>query len=783
MDIKKNFDAIRKELDEILTAIENEETDEIIKDSYDYTQSMLDFIKKKDKIFFEEFFDVIKDELDFVVEDLKSFELKNKKIKKENLEKYKKICGDFIVDKSDELRKELLKHKNLEKKIIYHIIDSIFDDGIIYDNNNNEEIYNDDDNDKFIEDVKLEEVIENFEWRENQLKAINNTIEQNFASGVHNQIMGAGKTLIILHSIQRHYDLKKNNNLYILTTNRQEILKGLFFNDDGSINDDKKKYFNNHNIINLDKFNVIVKLNFEKEVKGKKVQINNKDKNLNLDKKKPNILIINTDYFKILHDANIIDYKKCNIIILDECHGISAPKLYEVIKKIKYDFNVPIIGFSATPLREKAEEKLKDIFSKSFDKDEKNKKLNIISNYDFINAIKDNVILPPYYILCEVNKTLNGRIGKSNKDITKKVLENVLKIAPYGKIIGWCRNQKNLKEYCDFFKLEFKNHKLYCSSTFDKAFQNLGYNTNWNDFAREEKKATLLCINKGREGSDIQNLDIAIYLDVVKKRSLLVSLQTSGRVLRHDKKNKKTHGLIIDTFVNVDGIQIEQMTAKRIINYYKQIFALCDDNDYSEQKELYNEMVKICDNIDYDEKKEEITVRIDENVKHNMKFKLELKTKAYDFNKMKVEINAIMDKMFNVDKKTKFDIIVEKLKKSGCFSLQTIKFWTTYDKIKDKSGMPSTHKELYDEYKEIFDSHTWYDILGLDTDKWYTTVSECKKALKKIYDKEITDKIYEKALSFDDKLPINPYEFYKFNGFKSIKESFNTNGSVKSVLY
>ena len=53
------------------------------------------------------------------------------------------------------------------------------------------------------------------------------------------------------------------------------------------------------------------------------------------------------------------------------------------------------------------------------------------------------------------------------------------------------------------------------------------------------------------------------------KRSLLVALQTSGRVLRKDKDNKKTHGLIIDSFVNIDGIQVEVMTAQKIINYYQ----------------------------------------------------------------------------------------------------------------------------------------------------------------------------------------------------------------------
>ncbi len=57
---------------------------------------------------------------------------------------------------------------------------------------------------------------------------------------------------------------------------------------------------------------------------------------------------------KALDNNECIDYEECNFIIFDECHGVSAPKFYNLIKKIKYDYKVPIIGFSATPLREKA---------------------------------------------------------------------------------------------------------------------------------------------------------------------------------------------------------------------------------------------------------------------------------------------------------------------------------------------------------------------------------------------------------------------------------------------
>lgn len=732
-NIKKNLGYVKNEVYDIIKAIKDGETDAIILDSYEeYSKSMLEFIKAKDKHWFKLFFGMIEYELDSGA-----------------------TC--------ESLKDEMYGFVKTGKQLISYIIDTIFNDD---DNeiesrvDSDDEEINDENNE--IDDVKIEDAVKNFEWRKNQLDAIENTISQNFSSGVHNQIMGAGKTFIILKTIWEHFKLNLNNKkIYIITCFRQEILRDLFFDKDGEIDEEKVDFFRDNDIIDLEKFNIINR-------------VHEKQKSIKVSKKKPSMLIINTDYLKSIDRGDYIDFDDVNFVILDECHSVSAVKFYTLLKKIKYDHKLSIIGFSATPLRDKAEQKLVDIFSKTIDVNDKNKKLNIISNYDFIHAIRDDVILPPYYILCEINKTLNGKIGKSNKDITKKVLENTLELAPYKKVIGWCKSKEHLKVYYKFIKENFPNLSVYCSSCFDGQLKDLGYNTNWYEFTKKEKNCILLCINRGREGSDIMNLDTAIYLDAVKKRSLLVALQTSGRVLRKDKKDKKSHGLIIDTFINVDGIQIEQMTAKRIINYYKQIFALCDEQENVNQQKEYSEMIKICNNIAYDETKEEITVKTDDNDKHNMKFKLELTTKVYDFSKMKIEIANIIDKMYNVDKLQKFNIIVDKMKKSNWFSLKTVDFWKAYDNLpdKDKMGIPLSGKELYNEYKETFDSKTWHEILGLDTGCWYQTINDCYKALKNICDTEMNDKIYNKCLTKDNRLPINPYEYFRMQKFISVEKDF-----------
>jgi superfamily II DNA or RNA helicase len=724
--LKKNLEYVKNEIYDIIKAIKDDETYEVILDSYEeYSKSMLDFIKSKDKQWFKFFFGLMETEI--------------------NLNATKET-----------LKNEMIGISRANKQLLSHIIETVFSEDI-NEIETNSEIFDDEEenNDEEEEnnDVKIEDAIKNFEWRKNQLDAITNTQKQNFSCGVHNQIMGAGKTFIILKTIWEHFKSQpQNKKLYILTCFRQEILKDLFFDKNGEMDEEKEDFFRDNDIIDLDKFNIINR-------------VHEKDKTIKLSKKKPSILIVNTDYLKCIDRSDNIDFDDVNFIILDECHSVSASKFYTLLKKIKYENKISIIGFSATPLREKAEKKLVDIFSKTMDENEKDKKLNIISNYDFINAIRDNVILPPYYILCEINKTLNNKIGKTNKDITKKVLGNTLNIAPYKKVIGWCRSKEHLKIYYKFIKDNFPNLAVYCSSCFDEAFKNEGFNTDWYKFSKEEKNCILLCIHRGREGSDIMNLDTAIYLDNVKKRSLLVALQTSGRVLRKDKKNKKTHGLIIDTFINIDGTQVEVLTAQRIINYYKQIFSLCDSNAYSEQKEAYNQMIKICSNMKYDEHKEEITVKIDDNDKHDMKFKLELRTQTYDFNKLKIQISTIIDKMYNIDKKDKFDSVIEKIKDCKWLNIKTVDFWQAYDNISDKNGLPASAKELYNEYKEYFDSRTWYEILGLDTSCWFN-FNDFKKILStsmltEKYQND-SDKHYENSIKkIHPKMPSNPYELYK----------------------
>jgi superfamily II DNA or RNA helicase len=326
--MNKNLEYIKKEIYDIIKAIKDGETDVIILDSYEnYSKSMLEFVKTKDKQWFKFFFGMI--ELDI---------------------KSGATC--------ESLKDEQVGNLKSGKQLLSYVIESIFNkeekemESDSESDNDNDNLDNEPNitNDE-INDVKIEEAVKNFNWRKNQLDAIKNTLEQNFSCGVHNQIMGAGKTFIILKTIWEHFKLNKDNKkIYVITCFRQEILKDLFFDDDGDIDEDKEIFFKENDVIELDKFNIINR-------------VHEKNKKIKASKNKPSILIINTDYLKSIDKGdNNIDYSDINFVILDECHSVSAVKFYSLLKKIKYDEKVSIIGFSATPLREGAGNKLIDIF-------------------------------------------------------------------------------------------------------------------------------------------------------------------------------------------------------------------------------------------------------------------------------------------------------------------------------------------------------------------------------------------------------------------------------------
>lgn len=297
----------------------------------------------------------------------------------------------------------------------------------------------------------------------------------------------------------------------------------------------------------------------------------------------------------------------------------------------------------------------------------------------------------------------------------------------------------------------------------------------------------MLCVNRCREGSDIKNLDCGIYLDNVKKRSTLVSMQTVGRILRPDKNKLKSNGYMIDTFINESKIEIELLTAQKVLTYYEKISGLTEDDTYKELIDTYHKMKVICSNTDYDDKTKKIKIKIDDNPKHDTEIKLELTTKTFNWAVFKNKLENIIDKNFSISKEQKFKLIIDKLKKTNLF-VREIDFWKTYEKLNLKELKLTTKNEFYKEFEEYFDSTSWFKIMNFDISCYYKTIPECKKAICNLFDKfegvQITQKIYDNLRKYDKKLPPFPKEYFKKDKFGAIEKEFeiNYNEDLKNIF-
>ena len=398
-----------------------------------------------------------------------------------------------------------------------------------------------------------------------------------------------------------------------------------------------------------------------------------------------------------------------------------------------------------------------------------------------MNAICDNIVLPPSYTIVEIKKTCNKKIGKSNKDITEKVLKTKIKILPYKKIICWCGTISKLKEWYVFFKEKFPELTLYCSTSKDKEHEN--FNTDYDKFCDGENNCILLCVNRCKEGSDIKNLDCGIYIDHVKKRGILVSIQTVGRILRPDKDKLKKCGYIIDTFINDGKIEIEIMTACKVISYYEKVLSLSNDEKLTGMIEIYNKMKEMCLDTEYDSQSNKIKIKLDDKKEHDTEIKLELTTKNFDWTKFKEKLEKIIDNNFDISQEDKFNMIIEKLKKTKKFSVEK-NFWNIYLNLdKKKLNLPI---DLYSPYKEFFDKKTWFELMDFDIDIYYKTIPECKNAIKKLnkyYDGIITNEKYEILKIYDKKLPPFPEEYFKKNNFSTIEKEFGLEKNITDVNF
>ena len=333
--------------------------------------------------------------------------------------------------------------------------------------------------------------------RNNQKKAIDTSIANDFKSGVHFHATGTGKSWIALELILQFNEKYKNKNVLWMCEQKSILIEQ--FNIKTIIEKGYEKIFEIFTIIN-----------YTENKPSNWVNIIN---NTNLSEK-PLLLIINRSFL-----VSQIKYKNIEVnidlIIHDECHSIqnnTTQKFYEFILN-KHE-NIRCLGFSATPYLE--------IYPYN----------NILTSYTIYDAFCDEIIVPPKI------KWLNSNTQIEDIDFLEICKVNINKLF-YKKVIVWCGIIDKCYELAELWKKYFTDFTFAVDTSKDD-------NNDFYQYANKDKNAILFCACKHREGSDIKNLDCCIFLDKVENRNHKTFIQCIGRVLRKDSSNNKKFGLILD---------------------------------------------------------------------------------------------------------------------------------------------------------------------------------------------------------------------------------------------
>ena len=503
----------------------------------------------------------------------------------------KNLNNDEILIKLRE--REIVKENSIDiiyKVVLEYIIKEYLDSDILDSDN----IYSDSDSDNIYSDNKPTE----FNFRINQEEAFKKLEQNGLVTGILNSATGTGKSYIILRYIAYAYEKFKENCKIILFTERVSILKDLFeLGEDKQLLLDKIEYWKRINVGDLSKLNIIDRVTIKKY-----------DWVDSFKESGPVLLLINRAFLS--NNTLYTNLKKDNIslIIHDECHNTTSTKCYNIVKYF-HDMNIPIIGFSATPIRTGASmiKRLASIYTSK-----ESNKINLIIDYGLIFAIKEKLIVPPifnwFYFEDYTNDT-KYEVSDLEVESILKCLDEKIDLLPYKKMIAWggyieltelwlSKIIIKLSTYPTKYK-KLKNLKFFADLENIKEYGvNIG---TYKEFKKIDSNGIMFCARKHREGSDIKNLDSCIFLDKAHNREPIPFIQSIGRVLRNN--TNKEYGYIFD------GIKLncyKDMTDK-ITDYYQTIQNLTSISELSNSE--HNERLnKISNMISFDTKTIKLTI-------------------------------------------------------------------------------------------------------------------------------------------------------------------------------
>lgn len=622
--------------------------------------------------------------------------------------------------------------------------------------------------------------------RDNQKEAFDRLEKNGLETGIHCQATGCGKSYIIIRYID--YTFRKiTNPKIILFTERVNILSDLFSFKRGDVQADMEKllYWKNKGIGDLTKFNIINRVTIKKKDWDK----------LLIDSKGPTLLVINRAFLTLGKKYKSFQKHNLDLVLHDECHNTSSSQCHEFLVKCK-SLGVPVVGFSATPLRTGKDDKPKllEIYGN------KDNELELLTNYNMIYAISKNLILAPEFYWYQIESYNKEKSEDKNNELVSQqelgsvleLLNHLVPLLPNKKLIGWCGTINLAKKWKAMIESSYKQRKnlinftfgLDTSETITEDYEYFSKIPKTDDKTDDEKILTLdklgisdkrrmywgnsilFCANKHREGSDIGLLDACIFLDKVKDRGSIPFIQSIGRVLRLCPNTpNKLKGVVIDGFVK-DVNNYERQFVDKIIGYYMALENLTGLNE-SEGKTKYEQYVEMRDIVQFDKDKEIIKMKLGGNIIKIHCNKLEWDEIVGKFDKI------LQDKIkLSVEDNFKHKALI--LKEVFGFGPNT-NFIKAYKAIspedKAKYNLPDIES---DEYSKLLNNKSWVEFLEIEHD--FYSLEELIIQIKKtrqIFGK----KNWKKLNKLNSRIPKYPEYYYK-NFSYQIFEKISKNSLV-----
>lgn len=341
-----------------------------------------------------------------------------------------------------------------------------------------------------------------------QQRALDVSIDEGFASGVHAHATGTGKS-VLGHALVRKYAEMHRGTLMIWLCEQASVVSEIFSRPNAR---------NGLLVCDL----------VAKKPKDWWWCVQSA-----LVWKRPVLIIVNRAFLVSQLRYQKLRTAKVGLVLHDECHsgtGTTTRVFYEWLASTHPTASV--IGLSATPPSAK---------------DSPHPQLaHVLSRYSVYDATCDGTIVPLRVCWCE------GKERLSYTDSAHLSLQ-VAEAHNVHKIIVWC----GTIEHC--YAMAKLWHSVFVSWTVavdTSSANNHGWQ-GYDVFCTTHNKALLFCAAKHREGSDIAGLGMGVFVDGVEKRGASVFVQCAGRVLRKSREGypKKTCGVLLDLRAK-DGMEL-----------------------------------------------------------------------------------------------------------------------------------------------------------------------------------------------------------------------------------